>query len=288
MTQETIIFFGLGIVLEVFNILRKNEGLPGKKSLWKFAFVFVFPLLSFLPGKKEVGYHFDYHLFAYFVMAAMLTIILFQEAILPVIRERTLLIFTLIFWYLQVSVFGWTVILHPVYALALGFSGVVLVNAFTGWDPPSSIKVALTVWFFAILLVTGWMTLGFPLASALNDGHVIGNWEAFMYGISFFYLMAFYFYIIQLLPIPGKHQSFTSRIQQWKEYVRLLVSKYDQAQIQIWESLMILAFAALVFGVNYFYRYVEPGLLVSGIIVFYNAVEFFESKRLALPTRKKA
>jgi hypothetical protein len=53
MDLQTVLFFGMGMMVEVFNILRSNEGLPTRKNIFKYLFVFAFPLSALLPGKKE-------------------------------------------------------------------------------------------------------------------------------------------------------------------------------------------------------------------------------------------
>lgn len=168
MDLQTVLFFGMGMMVEVFNILRSNEGLPTRKNILKYLFVFAFPLSALLPGKKEKEYDLIVHVFSYFILLGTTTAVLFRDEILPIIRERTMLMFTLIFWYLQVSIFGLSALLHPFFAIPLGFTALVLVNAFSRWHPPSFVKVMITVWFFIMAFVIGWMTLGTPIMNMFD------------------------------------------------------------------------------------------------------------------------
>lgn len=289
MNIDIILFFGLGVALEAFTILRKNEGLPSRENLWKFFGVFIISLVAFIKGKREVGYHLDTHLFGYFVMVAVMTVLLFQEKILPVIKERTMLVFTLVFWYLLFAAFGQGIFLNPLLSIPLAFTVMVFLNAFTDWELNAFFKISLTVWFFLMVLVMSWMTVVAPLLGILENPDALSHgWEAFAYGISFVYFIAYYIYLFLLIPIPGKRQSMKSRLEELRKYVSLLLSKYDRSQIQLHESLLVIVLAIIIFGLNIAYHFMEPVLLVSSVFVLYNLVEFFEGQKAVVKPHQKA
>jgi hypothetical protein len=262
----TILIFGLGIVFQAVNLIK------GKPDNWKIAGCLLFTLFAFFPGQHLNGdYNFPMHLlisFFYFVLAFA---ILFKDDILPAINERTLLIFTMIFWYAHISFAGLDMFyFQPITWFAAPFSALVLFHAFAPVVVGFRTKVWLYVWFLISVTSVSYQYFSASfLQTFWNSDHLyqVTALDAFLTGSTFLYLGSNIFYLTDLIPIPGKRQKWSDRMKQWREYIQLLGKKYEGYQLRVWQSAGILVFLGSLFSLNYVYQFLAPQLLLSFALV---------------------
>ncbi len=255
----SLLFF-LGVLLQAFLLIY------GKKvNYLQILIAFVLSLIAFLPGKRETVYNLYLHIlvvagFFSFFFAAM-----FQKQILPRINEQTVLIFTVVLWYVFIVYLFLPVciplLLIPTFAtLYISFS-----NAELGYKS----RIFFYSWFLVIVVALAVSQFSFGTISLFmgQKFDVINPIEMFFTGMAFLYLVSYVFYVFYLIPFPGKRQSISERIEQWKEYLALLSSKYSTDQMNPINAVLILLSGFGILFLNHFLDLVSDYLIINAMIV---------------------
>ncbi len=231
--------FALGMVLQALLMLggRFRRGDWGRAAGALAAW-----LLGLIPGKNELEYHLLLHVFYGLLVVAFVFTYLFRDRLLPRIGGRVLLAWNLLLVYVAVNG-GWD---SPLEIFLLLVPTVpTVVNAFTDIDRRFGWKVFFQAWFSAILVVI-----------AINgfDAGLLGVFEAeggvapaprsplemIAGGAAFLYIVANAWFVLALIPIPGRTQSWASRMKEVRAHMALLARGYVWEHDDPWRSLAVL------------------------------------------------
>jgi hypothetical protein len=188
-----------------------------------------------------------------------------MKEILPPINEQTLLIFTMIFWYAWISFMGVEILQLTIFKIALIPTAGVLFLAFTPFKMPPFLRVCLYIWFLIIVTSISFVLFKDFYGSLFLERELpeLSRFGAFLYGGATLYLITNIFYLFYLIPIPGKDQSLSDRIEQWEEYVDLLNSKYKNEQLKYWKSILWILILGSAFFLNYKNQYIAVATLIN-------------------------
>lgn len=266
MNSDAIILFYAGIVAQALFLLIGRMGLKDAGQVLACCGISLFGLI---PGKHEHVYDPHLHLFMVACIFAIAYACFFKKKVLERINQEILMVWTLVFLYIMaqtpfIADHAWLFI--PLAAASL----LAVINAFAGFDRYYGWKVYFYVWFlctiagilasqFAFLTVCAVFGLG-------QHPAVIGSFTVFVVGMSFLYLAINLWYVIELIPLPGKHQSFSERMEQVKEDMEILAGDYDAEQIRWWKTLALLIVSASLLTANYFQHFVSDTTLVPVLI----------------------
>lgn len=259
-----LLLFYAGIIVQAFSLLGDNLE---KEDVPKILLCVGFALCAFLPGKHEHVYDVFVHLFIAALFFAGSYGLFFKRKILRKINKESLLIWNLILVYvlLRGSLF-----FNNFTALFVGVMSLpVVINLFFPLDKRYAWRVFLYVWFLFILVGIASSHFAFSsLAFFFNHGSNIplGGVEMFLIGASFLYISINVLYIIELIPLAGKHQSQAKRIEEVKADMAVLASEYDTNTAGLKRSFLIILIAIVFLGSNYFINFIKDNLLVYFIV----------------------
>jgi membrane protein required for beta-lactamase induction len=69
--------------------------------------------------------------------------------------------------------------------------------------------------------------------------------------------------LYKLIPIPDRDQTLRARINEWKEDIHLIISKYSDEQFSYTKNLLVLFIVIATLLLNYWFQFATNGLLVS-------------------------
>jgi hypothetical protein len=269
MTARTvlILWFAAGFVLEALYLVRRD---PKWMQLAVCAGVAILgTVLTYLKhGGSDPAMHVGIGLGIFGVLVAGV----YQDEILPPVGDKLLLAFTLIFWFgfvtglyrgtrlQQLLLF---VCLLPTAATiyvaamrpALGFWG----------------KLGLYIWYLVIVVFLGWLQFPFGNLSIFDDSATLG-WlgpiDAFATGMACLYLLTNAFYLFELLPIPGRSQSFSDRMKDWHQLTNLMTQRCSDQDgpAEGWAFAIIGALGPLLL-LNYVFELLPNSLVISIAII---------------------
>jgi hypothetical protein len=235
--------------------------------------------LGLIPGKHEHHYDLSFHLFVVACAFSIIYAVFFKQKVLERINKEILMVWTMIGLYvaLQTPI----IMANPaVYILLSVLSLIPIANAFAGFDKSYGWKVYLYVWFLCVLVGIAASKFAFSTFSAVfqfsHDHASANSLDAFLVGMSFLYLAVNIWYVIELIPLPGKHQSFRERLEHVREDMDILAGDYDDGQVRWWKTLLLLATSGCLLAVNYFQHFVSDETLVPLLIVMLPVTDKFK------------
>lgn len=223
-----------------------------------------------IPGRHETHYSLPLHLF---LVACVFTIgyaICFKKKILERINKEILMVWTLVGLYIALQT-PLVTAYPPVMIVLLALSLIPVVNAFAGFDTSYGWKVYFYVWFLCVLVGIAASKFAFStMANVFGFSHATGEISALemvLIGMSFLYLAVNFYYVIELIPLPGKHQSFSDRLTEVEEAMEILADDYDAKQFRWWKTVLLLVVSASLLTVNHFRQFVSDETLIPLLIV---------------------
>lgn len=265
MNSEAIIPFYAGILAQAVFLLVGQMKL---KDAAKILACCAGSMLGLLPGKHEHHYNLSLHLFLVACAFAIGYALCFKKKILEHIDKEILLVWNLIGLYVALQ--SPFVVSHPeLLILLLILSLIAVINAFTGLDKSYGWQVYFYIWFLCILV--GIIASQFAFSTMLDIfGHgakPLNSFTLFVVGMSFLYLAVNLWYLVELIPLPGKHQSFSDRLEQVEEAMEALAEDYDVESVPYWKTLLLLIFTTALLAANYVGRFVSDTTLIPVLIV---------------------
>ncbi len=275
-----MVFFGAGVIAQLCFLLR--GALTQKNMLKILGWIGFAILVGLSPGKHEHDYNLGTHvLFALLYMAIFIAVA-FRKEILPVINEQGILQLTMVFWYFLATRFGVSEItthLHPLIMMGIAIpSIIILCSAFSTYELHPVQKLFFYIWFLVIIVALTFFH--FDIFGVMNI--FSSHWEryinfidSFTSGLTFAYLVAHLTYIIELIPWPGKHQSFADRWREVQEFAHLLEEKYDDTQLKAYETTLIIVIQGGFLSLNYYFQAISHflainlSLLLTQLLVFH-------------------
>jgi hypothetical protein len=92
----------------------------------------------------------------------------------------------------------------------------------------------------------------------------------FFIGTAFLFIVVNFWYIVSLIPIPGKNQKFKQRILNVKKDMSDLASDYDTGGTN-WIRISLLIVSVIILGLNFCFHYVPDSLLIP-LLIFSNQI----------------
>lgn len=273
MNTDVLWLFYAGILSQaIFLLMGQFE----PKDFLKLGGCCLGSLIGLIPGKHEHNYHLNGHLFAIACAFAIGYALCFKEKILERINKEILMVWTLVGLYIAVRTP--LVMSHPQVFLTLLALGLLpIINAFAGFDARYGWKVYFYIWFLCVLVGIAASKFAFStVASVFDFSHgtaEITGLQMFIIGMSFLYLAVNLWYVIELIPLPGKHQSLSERLEEVEEDMEILADDYDDEQVRWWKSALLLAISVSLLAANYFVNFVSDETLIPILIVILPVVD---------------
>jgi hypothetical protein len=260
-----ILWFGAGFVLEALYLVRRNPKWSQLTSLAGFAVV-AGPVIYLVRGGDPA-----IHAAVWLGLLGLVVAMAYQDQILPVVSDKLLLGFTLIFWYGLATGFyrGTSTQRLLLYASALPSAASLYVAVMR---PPLGFwsKLALYAWYLVIVVSLG--LLQFPFGNLAIFGGRSPGWlgpiDAFTTGLVAMYLLASAFYLYLLIPVPGRSQSFSDRMEEWHEFTQLMTRRCsDEDGPADGQAFAILAVLGGCLLLNYVFALLPSPLVISLAII---------------------
>jgi hypothetical protein len=267
MESNAVWLFYAGIVAQaVFLLLDRFEARDVLKLLGCCAAA----PLGLIPGKHETHYHLPFHLLMVACVFSVVYAVCFKKKILEHINKEILMVWTLVGLYIALRTPFVTA--HPlVLILLLVLSVLPIVNAFTEMDASHAGRVYFYVWFLCVLVGIAASKFAFSTAANVfgfsHGTEEINSLEMFIIGMSFLYLVVNLWYVIELIPLPGKHQSFSDRLAEVREAMEILADDYDAKQVRWWKTVLLLVVSGSLLAVNHFQQFVSDETLIPLLII---------------------
>jgi len=263
-TLTTIFVFYAGILSEaVFLLWAKFE----RSDIWKFICCLAVAMIALAPGKNEVFYDPFWHFFLVALFFVIAYAFVFKTKILERIDGELLILWDLVLGYLIIERFGWT---NIVILLILALStGLVILNGFIRLDKKFAWRAFFYVLFLCIIVTISACLFQFDRLSLFFDygnGQVVLFMDMFFTGMAFLYMIANIWYLLELLPLPGKYQNFQQRMTQVKDDIAILASEYDSDNVRKTRVALTIIFTVILFSINYHYHLINDTFLISIII----------------------
>lgn len=271
------LLFCLGILVEVFLIAKKDVF---TKMFWG---VFAFFIIIFLfPFDKEPlsEYKLITHLFTGVIFFAIGAGFIFMNRILFKLTEFKFLFFEIIFLYIMYSVFGLGLIFYlSVLPLLVG-----LIFCIFPFVPGFKTKLLFYVWF----LIT-WLACGLFITSKFVIQFILGPIspsfnpiEYFFFGISSYFSIMIFFFLMALIPLPGKHESLSEAIKRAKEMAVTMVAKFDDTHAGIHAAVLVLVGVGGIIILNLTFGFISAVSIVSVFLALSSVFDIVYTKPDAL------
>jgi hypothetical protein len=221
--------FALGMVVQALFMLggRFQRGDWGRAG-WALAFW----LIGLFSSDHEPEYHLLQHVSYGMLVAGVVFTYLFRDRLLPRVGGRLLLSWNLLVVYVAVRS-GWNSTLQIFLILIPTVPTVV--NAFTDIDNTFAWKVFYQAWFSTILAVIALYCFDlklfdvFEAQSSVAPAGLPSPFEMIAGGAAFLYIVTNAWFVLALVPIAGRGQSWGSRMKEIREHMNLLARGY------VWE-----------------------------------------------------
>jgi len=194
----------------------------------------------------------------------------YSDITLPRMRESLLLVMNLVWLY--VAYLAQRRGAMPRYILLA--SGIptlwTLAVSFLPFRLNAAARVLTYVWFLAMTAGVLWFCVPGQVLRVLlwKPGQVeLSAGEALLQGMSFSVLSVYAVNLFLLVPIPGKHQSFENRMQQWRELVWVMAGKHDDDQLDLgWAACILLGIGGFL-ALNAAKPLLDPYTAVSVVVI---------------------
>jgi hypothetical protein len=262
-----ILWFGAGFMLEALYLVRRNPKWTQLAGCAGLGLV----IAAIAHLKHPDGDPFMYVGIG-LGMSGVALAMFYQDEILPPVGAKLLLAFTLIFW------FGFVADLYhgTQLQLLLAFAGLLPTAAvvYVAWVRPALGfwgKLGLYTWYLVIIVFLGCLQFPFGNLSIFHDGSALG-WlgpiDAFATGMASLYLLTNAYYLSELLPIPGRNQSFSDRMKDWHELTDLMTQRCsDQDGPAEGPAFAIIGALGLLLLLNYVLELLPNSLVISAAII---------------------
>jgi hypothetical protein len=268
LTYIQVFFFGLGILIQAISLAGFENVLVKKRNETLIAVIAA--VISFIVSYLKEPEDVEMKIVSSLLFLCIIFAILFQKELIKPLHERTVLIFTLLFWYLWVTQVGAENIMHwPLFQIALlpTLAAMFLVIIRKKLSFPW--KLFMYTWYLVILASYA-LVLIWEYNEILWCRGVCEQFNLFhlflLGGVTFFAIVNF-FYLFILIPLPGKNQTFKERIEDWKEFTQLMTSKYQNKQLSGLESLFLFIGMGILLAVNYRYQFFDHLTLINTVII---------------------
>lgn len=273
-------YFTAGIVIASLFLLQIRYKL--EKSVF---FLLLFCLAVFSLDTDEQIYSLSSRLIIYGYTYGFFFSTFYRGKLMPTINEKLILELNLVYLYaLSIFVFQFT-FLKWLIIFSLIPSLLTLIIAFFDTQLNLFFKNIFYFWFLFMSLVLVILQTPFLIISNIFGksflAFQINPWQSFIAGFNFIYLMLNVNLFLDLLPLPAKHQTFSARWQELKNYINEIGNCYDSKQLTPVFSFTIIFIQAGLLIFNYFFQAIPHFLMISlSLLVLPQVLMFIPVKQL--------
>ena len=259
-----VLWFALGVFLQALLLIR------GDWDWVRLALCVAFGALGMFMGKHEHEYKPFLHILFSLGLFAFMFALRFKNDLLPVISEKVLLSYSLIFWFAFFSYFydgtAWG---NALAALLLVPSAATVFIALQRPSLSFLSKLFLYTWFLCIVVSLGLFQFPFQHLSIFlspEKSPWLNPLDCIVAGMAFLYLAVNMAYLFELIPIPGKHQSWADRMKEWHKLTDLMTERFEDEPVHRLGLLFILA-QGIALLLIYFFHWVSVALAINISVV---------------------
>ncbi|MEK6796357.1 MAG: hypothetical protein AABZ39_16370, partial [Spirochaetota bacterium] len=233
--------------------------------------------VAFIPAKGEHTYILFNHIMLFLFLFTLLFAVVFNKHILPRIDERVILIISIIFVYRLLDTAHSYPSLSPFFLTCAIPTAImtcaVLLNAFIPRTPPRWLKVVFYAWY--LLMAGGIIAMQFPCGNFFriiveDNIATLDIIELVTAGMTLVYLSVNFMNAWLLIPIPSKGQSWESRLNDLRDHIDLLNSKYSDDQGRPWQTAVIMILCAAVIAAQELILQTRDSLFANiGLLIVY-------------------
>lgn len=190
-----------------------------------------------------------------------------KRVLMPSISEAVLLGLNAVFLFVFVPHVG---VGTPLFYFMVVPSACALLLVVLPGDLPASSKIVLYAWALVMLVLLGGEQADLGLIRQLASAEAsdaISFRDAFVAGVAFFGLGVYATYLVLLLPIPSRRQTWDDALREWQEYTTLMARRFDDHRERLRWMVVLLAVAAGALYVEQRWQPVPRGLFVSSALV---------------------
>ena len=258
-------WFGLGVALQALVLIRGDWN-------WKrLAGSVCVGLIGMLPGRHEQIYQPFFHVLYSLGIFSCWFAMAFKNDILPLVSEKVLLLYSMVFWFAFFSFFYERTLLHNILLALLMIPTIVTVviavvrpKLSFGW------KLFLYVWFLGSVISLGLVQFPFHHLSLFLQPQGT-PWlmpiDCIMAGMAFLYLAVNITYLYELVPIRGKNQSWQQRMEKWHELTDLMTQRVSEDQPTHRYALLLIAGIGGLLAIDYRFHWLPRNLVINALII---------------------
>ncbi len=259
------LWFALGVGLQVPVLIR------GDWNWGRLAGCVGIGFIGMLPGRNEHVYQPYFHILMCLGFFSCAFAMIFKDDVLPVVSEKVLLLYSLIFWFAFFSYFYKGTGLHNVLLAVLLVPSVVsVIIAFVRPQLSFFWKLFLYTWFLCTVVSLGLIQFPYHHLSIFLTRQPIpwlGPVDCIVGGMAFLYLAVNIAYLYELIPIPGKNQSWEDRMKKWHELTNLMTCRVAEEQPTHLQTLLLLVGLGGALLLIYLFHWLPSGLAINVLIV---------------------
>jgi hypothetical protein len=274
----SVVWFAVGVAVQALLVIRvdRNWGMADWGTL---AICVAGSALSMLPSKNEVYVPLEHLLMCIGIFGFVLAL-LFEKRILPVINEKIVLSYTLVFWYAIYVNFQTLSLPDWLIFASLVPTSATFVIAFTQPALTFPWKVAMYSWFLVLIVSLGLLQFSFARLAIFyspEQAPWLSPVECLTTGMAYLYLCVNATFVYELVPIPGKTQSWKERMHDWHALTELMAHRFRDEPSASIVAASIFVIEGGVLALNFIYHFIPGGLLINLLLVL-PGVLYFRSR----------
>ena len=258
---ELSLIFGAGAVAEVLLLT-----IPGfrLRRIWRLALAVAAGALGYLAGRALEPDLRHVQVLAAVAAFALAAFLLLKNEILPRVSESSLLLGTLVFWYLVANVDASREVVYALAAAAilptLGTAVIAVVIHHWGFR----VRLLCYLWFLIVSAATSVLLLRFgDLTFTVTGSFDPPNLVSLLAtGMGITYLAASVFYIWTLLPVFGR-----GRVEKWWGDAEIMASRFADYEMRLPEVVLTILVPGGLFYLNSQSHVIPVTLLASAALV---------------------
>lgn len=266
-----LLFVCAGVFLQSFLFVPTLFSDPAKKKKELLIILLLVVLITSTQIvsiiKKTPLLSYQEIIFESLLLYAIMFIFMFKKDILPYINEGIILQVTVISVYFAItskipSVFTYILFIVVPYVIFLVVSK---------HEPKPITRLLLYVWFL-IMSATIIGIMMYARFMRLDQIAQFSALDAFLGGMIALRFFTPVFYLFQLIPIPGRHQSISERIILWKDDVALMTKRYSTFQLKTTTAILAVSLQTILLALNYFLHMLPEWVVIDGSFLLFGAI----------------
>lgn len=260
-----VAWFGLGVALQALVLIR------GDWNWMRLAGCVAVGFLGMVPGRHENIYQPYFHILLSLGFFSCWFAMAFKSDILPLVSEKVLLLYTMVFWFAFFSFFYEATLFHNI-LLALLLIPTIMTVVIAVMRPNLSFawKLFLYSWFLGAVISLGLVQFPFRHLSLFLQPQGT-PWlmpiECIVAGMAFLYLAVNITYLYELVMIRGKNQSWEQRMEKWHELTGLMTQRVSEDQLTHRDALVLLLGIGGILLVDYRFDWLPKTLVINAPII---------------------